>query len=688
MYRSRNYRFLLHCYLFPILLLSFLFLNPPPALSAENYQHEIDSIQSLLKHAKGIEKLNQLSQLIGFYQLVDTVKSFEYFKKVIILTERFNYNNLEFNAFNYLTGKYNGRAQYALSIAVLRKALKFAEDNKLKKAIGFANSAIGRQYLMMNNYNVSEKYQQKALQQFNNIDYEYGIATANERLGVIFMIENKFIKALKYYYQALNINRRLKLKHETGVSLYHIGLTKLYLADYKEAVNYILGSLKIWDELNEVANRWNSNELIGNIYIKLGDYDKALKYHRIALSIRQGVISSGLRHGYKISPDGKLGLAYSYNNIAEVYFDLKHYDSAYYYALKGYRLKTEKNSIASKNDVANSEVNLGNIYCALKKYDSAYLMLNKAAETYKELNNKSSYSDALYGLGILNVKLKKYATAKSKFFEGLKAAKQVGDRYDVEKGYKHLSDLYAVIKDYKNALKYHALYTTGKDSIINVENQNKIDELQIKFGVDKKEQKIAHQKTIIKQKKKQIFYSILIIILLLVLAIVIIVFIIIAKRQKEKILQKENENLQKELELKNKDLVCNVSKIFTKNQVINKVARRLISNSGDFKQTNTKLIREVISELKRSMDETGWREFDIRFARVHENFYSELDKRFPDLTKTERKLCALLKLGMSSKEIAAITMIQSESVDTARSRLRKKLGLSSDDRLFDFLKDL
>jgi len=48
----------------------------------------------------------------------------------------------------------------------------------------------------------------------------------------------------------------------------------------------------------------------------------------------------------------------------------------------------------------------------------------------------------------------------------------------------------------------------------------------------------------------------------------------------------------------------------------------------------------------------------------------------------------LLKLGMSSKEIAAITMIQSESVDTGRSRLRKKLGLSSDDRLFDFLKSL
>ena len=679
---------MLHRHLFPVLLLSIFFFNPYPKLFSQNYQHDIDSIQILFKHAKGIDKVNQLNRLIGLYQQTDSVKSFAYFKKAVILSERNNYNSQEFNTFNYLTGYYNSKAQYGQSIVVLKKALQFAENNKLRKAVGFANSAIGRQYLMMNNYNASEKYQQKALQQFSNIDFEYGIAAASERMGVVFMIKNEFIKTLKYYYQALNINRRLNLKHETGVSLYHIGLTKLYLADYKEAVNYILASLKIWDELNEVANKWNSNELIGNIYIKLGDYNKALKYHRIALSIRQGVISSVLQQGKKISPVYKLGLAYSYNNIAEVYFDLKHYDSAYYYALKGYRLKTEKTSIASKNDVANSEVNLGNIYCALKKYDSAYLMLSKASATYKELNNKSSYSEALYGLGILNVKLKKYATAKTDYLKGLKTAKQVDDKYDVGKGYKHLSDLYATIKDYKNALKYHTLYTASKDSILNVENQNKIDELQIKYGVDKKEQEITHQRIIIIQKKKQIFYSILISILFLILAIVIIVFIIITKRQKEKILQKENENLQKELELKNKDLVCNVSKIFTKNQVINHVAHSLINSSDSFKQANQKLIRGIVNELKQNMDETGWKEFDIRFARVHESFYSELDRRFPDLTKTERKLCALLKLGMSSKEIASISRIRSESVDTGRSRLRKKLGLMNDDSLFEFLNKL
>ena len=133
-------------------------------------------------------------------------------------------------------------------------------------------------------------------------------------------------------------------------------------------------------------------------------------------------------------------------------------------------------------------------------------------------------------------------------------------------------------------------------------------------------------------------------------------------------------------------MVFNVSKILTKNQVINKVAKQLMDKSENFKLSNRKLIKDIVRELKQSMDENGWHEFEIRFTQVHESFYTKLDQEFPDLTKTERKLCALLKLGMSSKEIATITMIRPESVDTARSRLRKKLGLTGEDDLCEFLR--
>jgi len=270
-------------------ILFFFFLSTL-VIQASTERQKADSLENLLIRSNGIEKAKVYNQLIGIYQKSNTVKAFDYFKKSVLISEKANYPLLESNAFQYLTSHYNGIGDYANSIITLKKALQFVIDHDFQKGVGFANSCLGRQYMLMNEYDSAERFQQKALRQFNNIDCEYGMATANERLGVVFMTKNEFIKALKYFYVALNLNQKLKLKHETGVSLYHIGLIKLYLADYKEAVNYILSSLKIWDQLNETANKWNCNELIGNIYIKLGDYNKALKYHRIALSIRQEAI--------------------------------------------------------------------------------------------------------------------------------------------------------------------------------------------------------------------------------------------------------------------------------------------------------------------------------------------------------------------------------------------------------------
>lgn len=103
-------------------------------------------------------------------------------------------------------------------------------------------------------------------------------------------------------------------------------------------------------------------------------------------------------------------------------------------------------------------------------------------------------------------------------------------------------------------------------------------------------------------------------------------------------LTKEAENLRQNLELKNRELVCNVSNIYTKNLVINKVAKSLQRSTANFKQSNMELVRDIISELKQNLEETSWREFEYRFARVHELFYDTLDAQFPNLTPAERKI--------------------------------------------------
>jgi len=267
-------------------------------------------------------------------------------------------------------------------------------------------------------------------------------------------------------------------------------------------------------------------------------------------------------------------------------------------------------------------------------------------------------------------------------------ANEIHAKDQLKSAYLLKAEIFFELNDYKQSLEYFKLYSEIKDSILNDNTIKKTSELQIQYEVEKKEQQIEQQNALIKHKQYKYKLALIIGIFLLLIASIIIFFLIKSRKQKEKILEKEKENLKKELELNNRDLVSNVSKIHAKNQVINKVAQTLTKSTINFKQANVGMINDIISELRYNIDETSWKEFESYFAKVHGSFYKSLDEHFPGLTKTDRKICAMLKLGMSSKEIAAITVTSYKSVDTTRYRLRKKLGLTHDENLFEFLNRL
>lgn len=96
-------------------------------------------------------------------------------------------------------------------------------------------------------------------------------------------------------------------------------------------------------------------------------------------------------------------------------------------------------------------------------------------------------------------------------------------------------------------------------------------------------------------------------------------------------------------------------------------------------------IRKIISNYKIISNDALWKDFEIRFNEVYKDFYQNLNKKHPYLTNNERKLCAFLKLNMSTKEIASITFQNPRSIDMARYRLRKKMQLSENDNLIGYI---
>ena len=84
-------------------------------------------------------------------------------------------------------------------------------------------------------------------------------------------------------------------------------------------------------------------------------------------------------------------------------------------------------------------------------------------------------------------------------------------------------------------------------------------------------------------------------------------------------------------------------------------------------------------------DDEGWAQFEENFNVVYDDFMVNLMREHPNLKKADRKLCAYLKMGLSSKEMASLLNMSVRSIETARYRLRKKLNLDQGDNLTNFI---
>jgi DNA-binding CsgD family transcriptional regulator len=149
------------------------------------------------------------------------------------------------------------------------------------------------------------------------------------------------------------------------------------------------------------------------------------------------------------------------------------------------------------------------------------------------------------------------------------------------------------------------------------------------------------------------------------------------ERNESEIVKLKNEKLEHDVNFKNKELASTTMHLVQRGKVLAKMPNAE-SSSADFKQIN-RLLNEV---EKRDAD---WDQFSIHFDHVHSNFLSDIKERHPNLTPNELKLCAYLKMNLSSKEIAQLMSITIRAVEVSRYRMRKKLNIPSDANLFDFL---
>lgn len=151
---------------------------------------------------------------------------------------------------------------------------------------------------------------------------------------------------------------------------------------------------------------------------------------------------------------------------------------------------------------------------------------------------------------------------------------------------------------------------------------------------------------------------------------------------------KRNEEAARELDDNRRSLAAITLEKIKTNQTFEEAVteiRQVILSISMRDMDNRDKLKSIAFRLSNLDSEVNWDEFQMYFAKVHPDFYNRLDETHSDLTPKERRLCALISLGLSTKEIAALTFREVRSVETSRNRLRKKLEISSDVNLEDYL---
>ena len=155
----------------------------------------------------------------------------------------------------------------------------------------------------------------------------------------------------------------------------------------------------------------------------------------------------------------------------------------------------------------------------------------------------------------------------------------------------------------------------------------------------------------------------------------------------KEIIKLRNERLESDVEFKNRELASATMHLVERGKVLSTIKEELMHmQRAATKQALSIDFRRVLNILNNAeKNEDYWEQFVSHFDQVYSNYLGMLKIRFPLLSATDLKLCAYLRMNLSSKEISQLMNISVRGVEIARYRLRKKLQLPTDENLADYL---
>ena len=476
---------------------------------------------------------------------------------------------------------------------------------------------------------------------------------------------------------------------------------------FKECLRTGKKALVFAEKFEDPFNLTSITEHVSQAFISEGKIDSALFYNRKMLKFYETRFDQKYLNPKNNDYLFEESMLSGYNNIGIFFSEvLKKKDSAMYYFDKARNLPQipESDNFQFLRHSINDNVAL--IYMEQGRYQMAKELYQKNHVFYKN-KDKERWIRSSLQWGKSEIELGFYKKAEKRLLSSRKRMDSLGEYgsklHNEILFSRTMESLYLKIKDFRKAEKYSDI--TYKL----ISEQNLIDKQFLKSQVNAFNEvniqsilKLLDNEKVLREKEgniKQLYFWLLVSTILVSIVILYLLFsrnkFKIQKVNAEKLVEKEkaktatikNKLLQREVDFKRKDLTLFANTI-AENQKWGSYLLSKIKSSKKYDEASYKeLIADLEIEIKdRIKIEQSNLNFQNRIDILNSEFYENLLKAHPNLTKTELKLCSLIRLNLDNKDIAIMQNISKDSVYRSRTRLRKKLNIPSNVDLNIFLK--
>ncbi len=521
-----------------------------------------------------------------------------------------------------------------------REALKYANlaGDAAERARSLCNA--GACETMFANYDKALEFLNESLQLYKELQVPPGIAGVLYEIGIVYAHKGDNRGAIDVCLHSLKLYEELNITREILKVLNGLGILHGEIGNYPKALDYFLRGLTIGAKEENVEVLGSTCNNVGNLYFWMQDFDQALKYYQQGLEYRRVL-------------GDKMGEAQSLGNISGIYLERGELAEALERLRHAARMFQ---SLGNRYMYGQTMNNIGLVYQQQGDLNTALAYYFRTLQIYEALQKSAQYGTVLKDIGAIYCMLGNHQEGILFLTEGLDFIQKTGDRKTEFEVHKVLSTAYEALHDLPRSLEHFKAFATIRDEVENAETHKTMTVMQLRFDVEKAEteRELARKETEIARHEREIF-------------------------------KLQNEQLAMQMEIKNKELTTLALYLSQKNELLvrlKKKMRQLERGEAD----RSSVVHEAIHQIDESIGaEETWVRFEQQFQQVHESFLRKLSECHPSLSPTELKVCSLIKINLSTKEMAQMLCQSTRSIESYRYRIRKKLDLEQETNLTLYL---